>query len=192
MSYLTEIKHIECNTIQDVFDKYTSKEARIRYSQQGGRPPRRRQTRTALPRLLPHRRNPPLPATTSRTASSNAQMQNTSRTASKRLSITSTDSSSTDGEKAASSSSTRINTYPHTSKAKSAMSSQMYSMWIPSMSDGIQSKRLTTSTGCSPTRPTTGSINIRNMVTSPKPNWITLQDTRETSSSLKPKLFRKV
>lgn len=32
MSYLTEIKHIECNTIQDVFDKYTSKEARNRYS----------------------------------------------------------------------------------------------------------------------------------------------------------------
>ena len=32
MSYITDVNHIECNTIQDVFDKYTSKEARNRYS----------------------------------------------------------------------------------------------------------------------------------------------------------------
>lgn len=32
MSYITNVNHIECNTIQDVFEKYTSKEARNRYS----------------------------------------------------------------------------------------------------------------------------------------------------------------
>ena len=32
MSYITDIYHIECNTIQDVFDKYTSKEAKQAYS----------------------------------------------------------------------------------------------------------------------------------------------------------------
>lgn len=110
-------------------------------------------------------------------------LQNTSRMPSKRLSITSTASSSTDGVKTDSSSRIRISTYPHTSKANSSMSSPMSSMSIPSMSDGIQSKRLTTSTGCYPTRHTTGSINTRDIVTSPKPNWITLQSIKETTSS---------
>ena len=32
MSYITDIYHIECNTIQDVFDKCTSKEAKQAYS----------------------------------------------------------------------------------------------------------------------------------------------------------------
>ena len=32
MSYITDIYHIECNTIQDVFDKYTSKAAKQAYS----------------------------------------------------------------------------------------------------------------------------------------------------------------
>lgn len=32
MSYITDVTHIECNTIQDVFDKYTSKEAKQAYS----------------------------------------------------------------------------------------------------------------------------------------------------------------
>lgn len=42
-----------------------------------------------------------------------------------------------------------------------------------------------------PIRPTTGSLNTRDIVTSPKNNWITLQGTRETTSSLKPNLFRR-
>ena len=32
MSDITDVNHIECNTIQDVFDKYTSKEAKQAYS----------------------------------------------------------------------------------------------------------------------------------------------------------------
>lgn len=116
-------------------------------------------------------------------ASSNARRQNTSRTPSKRLSITSTASSSTAGAKTDSSSYTRISTYPQTSKAKSAMSSPMYSMLTPSMSDGIQSKRLTTSTGCSPTRLTNGSMKNAGIWASPKTNWITLQNIKEISSS---------
>lgn len=32
MSCISDITHIECNTIQDVFDKYTSKEAKMAYS----------------------------------------------------------------------------------------------------------------------------------------------------------------
>lgn len=32
MSYITDVTHIDCNTIQDVFDKYTSKEAKHAYS----------------------------------------------------------------------------------------------------------------------------------------------------------------
>ena len=72
-----------------------------------------------------------------------------------------------------SSSNTMVATYPHTSIAKSDTSSPMSSMLIPSMSDGIQSKRLTTSTGCSPTRHTTGSMKRNGIWTSPKNNWIT-------------------
>lgn len=32
MSYLTDVNHNNCTTIQDVFDKYTSKEARRKYT----------------------------------------------------------------------------------------------------------------------------------------------------------------
>ena len=32
MSYISDVNHIECNTIQDVFEKYTSKEAKQAYS----------------------------------------------------------------------------------------------------------------------------------------------------------------
>lgn len=32
MSSITDVTHIECNTIQDVFEKYTSKEAKLAYS----------------------------------------------------------------------------------------------------------------------------------------------------------------
>jgi hypothetical protein len=32
MSDITDVNHIECNTVQDVFDKYTSKEAKQAYS----------------------------------------------------------------------------------------------------------------------------------------------------------------